>query len=389
MAPTTFTKVLTIALLFGCIKALNNGLGLTPAMGWNSWNKFGCDINETVIKSNARRMLDLGLDRIGYKYLNIDDCWLSKNRDSNSHIIVDPIKFPKGMKEMGDFLHSQGLKFGLYNSAGTMTCQQLAGGLAYEQIDAADYASWGVDYFKYDNCYNLGLPGPIRYNAMRDALAKSGRPIYYSICSWGTDDVAIWGKNTGNSWRTTNDISNNWASVASNYKINDLHPESAGPGGWNDPDMLEIGNGVLTDAEERSHFALWAFAKAPLIIGADLNTIKSSSLAILKNKNLIAVNQDPAGIQASCILNCVSDIHVIGAQQNGYFAAMVINWNDDIPQALTLDFALMGAATSINQACRVRDLWTDQSLGTFVGFLNTPLIASHDNNAYKIVCDAQ
>lgn len=295
-SPSKTAALLLLSAAFAAVKAINNGLALTPAMGWNSWNKFGCDINEQVIKSNAKRMLDLGLDRVGYKYLNIDDCWLLKDRDANSHIIVDPVKFPKGMKEMGDFLHGQGLLFGIYNSAGTMTCQQLAGGLTYEQTDANDYASWGVDYFKYDNCYNLNIPGPLRYNAMRDALLKSGRPIYYSICSWGTDEVWKYGNGTGNSWRTTEDIRNEWVSVVSNYKINDLHPESAGPGGWNDPDMLEVGNGGLTHEEERSHFALWAFAKSPLIIGCDLNTVSSQSLAILKNKNLIAINQDPLGL---------------------------------------------------------------------------------------------
>jgi alpha-galactosidase len=217
------TSLVTVALLFlgKSVLALNNGLGLTPAMGWNSWNKFGCNIDETVIKSNARRMLDLGLDKAGYKYLNIDDCWLLEKRDSNNHVIVDPIKFPKGMKDMGDYLHSLGLYFGLYNSAGTMTCQRRAGSLTFEQLDAADLASWGVDYFKYDNCYNLDLPGPSRYNAMRDALARTGRPIYYSLCSWGTDEVWKWGNGTGNSWRTTGDISNNWQSVVSNYLIND------------------------------------------------------------------------------------------------------------------------------------------------------------------------
>jgi alpha-galactosidase len=153
--------ILATAVVFAsrAVSALNNGLGQTPAMGWNSWNKFGCDIDETKIKSNAKRMLDLGLDRSGYKYLNIDDCWLLANRDGNGHMIVDSTKFPKGMKEMGDYLHGLGLLFGLYNSAGTMTCQKLAGGLTYEQNDAGDYASWGVDYFKYDNCYNLDIPG--------------------------------------------------------------------------------------------------------------------------------------------------------------------------------------------------------------------------------------
>lgn len=186
---------------------------------------------------------------------------------------------------------------------------------------------------------------------MRDALNRTGRPIYYSVCSWGTDEVWKWGNNTGNSWRTTNDISNDWQSVVSNYRINDQHPESAGPGNWNDPDMLEVGNGVLTHSEERSHFALWAFAKSPLIIGCDLNNVKSDSLAILKNKWLIGVNQDILGFQATCVQNCASDIHVIGANQNGYFGALVMNWNGNLPQAITLDFALMGAAPSINTPC--------------------------------------
>ena len=168
--------------------------------------------------------------------------------------------------------------------------------MTYEEIDAADYASWGVDYLKYDNCYNLNLPGTSRYTAMRDALARTGRSIYYSICSWGTEEVWAWGNTTGNSWRTTGDSSDNWRSMKSNYMQNALHPESAGPGGWNDPDMLEIGNGGLTVSEERSHFALWAFAKAPLIIGCDLSKISDSSLSILKNKNLIAVNQDTIGV---------------------------------------------------------------------------------------------
>jgi alpha-galactosidase len=257
--------------------------------------------------------LDLGLDKVGYRYVNIDDCWQLPGRDANNHVIVDATKFPNGMKSLGDYLHKLGLKFGIYSSAGTMTCQQRAGSLTYEQTDAADYASWGVDYLKYDNCYNLGLPGPARYNAMRDALNRTGRPIYYSLCSWGTDEVWKWGNNTGNSWRTTNDINDSWKSIVSNYRINDQHPESAGPGQWNDPDMLEIGNGGLTNAEERSHFALWAFAKSPLIIGCDLNKVSSSSLAILRNKWLIGVNQDPLGNQATCVQNCAADIQVIGA----------------------------------------------------------------------------
>ena len=199
------------------------------------------------------------------------------------------------MKAIGDYIHGKGLKYGIYSSAGTKTCQGRAGSLNHEEVDAADFALWGVDYLKYDNCYNEKVSGHIRYPAMRDALNKTGRPIFYSLCSWGEEDVWQWGNVTGNSWRTTGDISDNWESVENLFYINDKHPESAGPGGWNDPDMLEIGNGGLTLDEERSHFALWAFAKAPLLIGCDLAKVSTDSLNILKSALLISVNQDSLG----------------------------------------------------------------------------------------------
>ena len=222
--------------------------------------------------------------------MNIDDSWLLDKRDSNGHVIPEPVRFADGMKAIGDYLHNNQLKFGIYNSAGFQTCDKRAGSLGYEEIDASDYALWGVDYLKYDNCNNLGIPDQLRYNAMRDALSRTGRPIFYSLCSWGMSEVWKWGNKTGNSWRTNGDIDKSWESMKRNYLINNLHPESAGPGGWNDPDMLEIGNGILTIAEERSHFALWCFAKAPLLIGCDLNSISKESLAILKNANLIKIN---------------------------------------------------------------------------------------------------
>lgn len=177
------------------------------------------------------------------------------------------------MKAVGDYLHSKNLKFGIYSSAGTMTCQERAGSLDYEDIDAADYASWGVDYLKYDNCFSQMRPAVDRYTKMRDALANTGRPIYYSICNWGHDETWKWARDIGNSWRTTTDIINEWGSIKANFIQNAFHPEIAGPGGWNDPDMLEIGNGGLTLTEEKTHFALWCFARAPLILGNDLSTM--------------------------------------------------------------------------------------------------------------------
>lgn len=229
------------------------------------------------------------------------------NRTADGHMIPDPVTFPNGMKAVGDYIHSLGLKFGIYSSAGTLTCQDRAASLDFEEVDALDFASWGVDYLKYDNCHNQGRPDQERYTKMRDALNATGRPIFYSICSWGAARVALWGNATGNSWRTTPDIKNLWLSVWETIALNNLHPESAGPGNWNDPDMLEVGvtvNRGLSLVEEKSHFAMWAFAKAPLIIGADLSKIASDSLAILKNEQLIKLNQDSLGNQARCVQNC-------------------------------------------------------------------------------------
>ena len=286
-----------VALFVGMVsvEGLQNGLGLTPPMGWNTWNRYYCDIDQTLIYTNTDSLIRLGLADLGYKYVNIDDCWLTKERDSQGHAIVDPATFPDGMKAIGDYIHSQGLKFGIYNSAGTMTCEGRAGSLHYENIDVADFVDWGVDFLKYDNCFNEGIPSKERYENMRNALANASRPIFFSICNWGLEDVTEWGPATGNSWRTAGDITPTWGSVKYNFEMNQLHPEVAGPGAWNDPDMLEVGNHGLTHEEERSHFALWSIVKAPLIIGCDLNTVTEESLAILKNKNLIAVNQDPLG----------------------------------------------------------------------------------------------
>jgi alpha-galactosidase len=189
-------------------------------MGWNTWNRYYCDINQTVIYTNTDSLIRLGLVELGYKYVNIDDCWLTKERDSQGHAIVDPATFPDGMKAIGDYIHSQGLKFGIYNSAGTMTCEGRAGSLHYEKIDVADFVEWGVDFLKYDNCFNEGIPSKERYENMRDALANASRPIFFSICNWGLEEVTEWGAATGNSWRTAGDITPTWGSVKYNFEMN-------------------------------------------------------------------------------------------------------------------------------------------------------------------------
>lgn len=261
-------------------------------MGWNTWNFAACEISEDLIKQAVDQFIGLGLRDLGYNYINIDDCWMLPERTVDGHMQPDPQSFPSGMKAIGDYIHEQDLKYGIYSSAGTMTCQKRAGSLHFETVDAQDFADWGVDYLKYDNCYNDSVSALVRYPAMRDALNATGRDIFYSTCNWGEENTWQWGPSTANSWRTTQDIADFWASVEYNFITSQEHAERSGPGGWNDPDMLEIGNGGLTLEEEKTHFSMWAFAKAPLIIGTDLSKISQESLDILKNEDLIGVNQD-------------------------------------------------------------------------------------------------
>ena len=249
--------------------AVGNGLARTPPMGWNSWNKFACNVSEQLIKEIADAMVATGMKKAGYQYVNIDDCW-QVSRDSAGNIVADPARFPGGMKALADYVHAKGLKLGIYTDAGTMTCEKRPGSLDHELQDAKTYAAWGVDYVKIDWCHTEGLDPQKQYAKFRDALAQCGRPIVFSICNWGRNQPWTWGPATGNLWRTTGDIQDNWASV---LKILDnpsqQHAEAAGPGGWNDPDMLEVGNGKMTDAEYRSHFSLWAMMAAPLIAGRE------------------------------------------------------------------------------------------------------------------------
>ncbi|GJN33425.1 hypothetical protein PR202_gb22023 [Eleusine coracana subsp. coracana] len=290
---------------------LNNGLALTPQMGWNSWNFFACNINETVIRETADALVSTGLATLGYNYVNIDDCWSYVTRGKKGQLLPDPKTFPSGIKALADYVHGKGLKLGIYSDAGVSTCQVRPGSLFHENDDAALFASWGVDYLKYDNCYNLGIKPEKRlqnsyalvmYPPMRDALNSTGRQIFYSLCEWGQDDPALWAGKVGNSWRTTDDIVDTWKSMTDIADKNNKWASYAGPGGWNDPDMLEVGNGGMTSAEYRSHFSIWALMKAPLLIGCDVRNMTSETLEILSNKEVIQVNQDPLGVQGRRIL---------------------------------------------------------------------------------------
>ncbi|KAL8464893.1 hypothetical protein ACS0TY_034394 [Phlomoides rotata] len=273
-------------------KLLQNGLGLTPQMGWNSWNHFQCNIQEKLIKETADAMVSTGLAALGYKYINLDDCWAELNRDSKGNLVAKGSTFPSGIKALADYVHGKGLKLGIYSDAGTQTCsKQMPGSLGHEEQDAKTFASWGVDYLKYDNCNNNNISPKERYPVMAKALLNSGRPIFFSLCEWGQEDPATWAKSIGNSWRTTGDISDNWDSMTSRADLNDKWAAYAGPGGWNDPDMLEVGNGGMSTQEYRSHFSIWALAKAPLLIGCDIRSLDAVTRALLSNHEVIAVNQ--------------------------------------------------------------------------------------------------
>ena len=289
-------KLVILLLIISYSLCLDNGLGKTPQMGWNSWNKFGCNINEKLIRDTIDSLVNSGLSAAGYKYINIDDCW-QISRDSDGKIVVDPNNFPNGIKQLADYAHEKGLLFGIYSDAGYKTCAGRPGSLGYEEIDAKTYAEWGVDYLKYDNCFTDGSPPEVRYPIMRDALLKQKRPIFFSICEWGINDPATWAKSVGNSWRTTIDIYNSWDSMVYVIDTNNRWYEYASPGGWNDPDMLEVGNGGMNFEEEKIHFGLWCISKAPLLIGCDITNLSKETFEILTNPEVIAINQDPLGVQ--------------------------------------------------------------------------------------------
>ncbi|KAI3458453.1 hypothetical protein Pfo_015116 [Paulownia fortunei] len=294
------------------ILQLGNGLARTPQMGWNSWNFFACDINEEVIKETADALVSTGLAKLGYIYVNIDDCWSELVRDSKGQLVPDSKTFPSGIKSLADYVHSKGLKLGIYSDAGPFTCQVRPGSLFHESDDAKLFASWGIDYLKYDNCFNLDIEPEKRYPPMRDALNATGSTIFYSLCEWGVHDPALWAGKVGNSWRTTDDINDSWASMTTIADLNDKWAAYAGPGGWNDPDMLEVGNGGMTYQEYRAHFSIWALMKAPLLIGCDVRKMAAETFEILSNEEVIAVNQGKIFLCCSAALSSVHDVNVYG-----------------------------------------------------------------------------
>ncbi|MCJ1250934.1 hypothetical protein MMC30_008162 [Trapelia coarctata] len=295
MAGALLQKVAVAAgFLISCVQSASyNGLAVTPAMGWDNWNAFGCQVSETLLLGTANQIVSLGLRDLGYTYVILDDCW-STGRDSNGTLVVDLQKFPNGMKAVADHIHALGLKFGMYSSAGFYTCGQYAGSLGYETQDAQTFASWGVDYLKYDNCYNGGQAGTqslsyTRYNVMSQALNKTGRPILYSLCNWGEDSPWNWAQTMSNSWRMSGDIYDSF----DRPDMSSIQSKTQS-GASSDMDMLEVGNGGQTDDEYKTHFSMWALNSSPLIMGTDIRNLTASALSIYSNPAIIALNQDPA-----------------------------------------------------------------------------------------------
>jgi len=282
--------------------ALDNGLARTPPMGFNTWNRFACDISEDLILKTVDAMEKEGLIDAGYNYINLDDCWLQHGRNVTSGAqVADPRRFPSGLKALGDKLHAKGLKFGIYSDSGLLTCAKFPGSFTKEKIDAQQYADWGVDYLKYDNCFVTNDTPQSRFEAMRDALLATGRPIVFSMCIWGVDNPWKWGSEVGHLWRTADDIKDTWESLLVSVDQTVGLAKYAGPGHWNDPDMLEVGNGGMTDTEYQAHFALWAILKAPLLIGCDVTRMSAATKATLLAKEVIAINQDELGVAGDLV----------------------------------------------------------------------------------------
>lgn len=292
---------LCLFILLGCSAFAQKypNLAPTPPMGWNSWNIFHCDIDEWKVKAMADAMAANGMKDAGYQYVVIDDCW-QVARDKDGYVIADSARFPSGIKALADYIHAKGLKFGIYSCAGRLTCQHRPGGAGYETKDAQRYAEWGVDYLKYDWCNSDGLKSTVQYSTMRDALHRAGRPIVFSLCEWGSTKPWLWADTVGHLWRTTGDIRPRFLKHHGVLALFDAQAKIRKynkPNGWNDPDMLEVGNEGLTLTESRTHFTLWCMMAAPLMSGNDLRAMQPDILKVLTNKLALKVNQDSLGLQ--------------------------------------------------------------------------------------------
>lgn len=357
------------------------GLAMTPPMGWNSWNTFATNINEQLVKDIADAFVELGLKEAGYEYIVLDDGWMTMERDSMGNLVADPEKFPGGMKALADYVHGKGLKFGLYNCAGTKTCAGYPGSRGHEYQDAMLYASWGIDYLKYDWCNTGKLNAEEAYITMRDALYAAGRPVVFSVCEWGDNEPWKWGEKIGHLWRISGDITPCWDCELGHgtwsswglWRIIDMRKgirAASGPGHWNDFDMMEVGNG-MTEGEDRVHFGMWAMLASPLIMGNDLRTASEETLEILTNKEVIAINQDSLGIQAFRFMDEGAIDIWLKPLKDGEWAMCFVNRSEE-PVQFEFDWKKehigdnsLNRSLEVNeQEYRIRDLYKQKNIGT-------------------------
>ncbi len=355
-------NVVMFCCLSGALPAQDSGLARTPPMGWNSWNHFGCKVSDAVVRQAADAIARNGMKAAGYVYVNIDDCWEGK-RDEKGMIQPNE-KFPD-MKALADYVHSKGLKLGIYSSPGPKTCASYEGSYGHEEQDAQQYANWRIDYLKYDWCSARQVYKPdemqAAYKKMHDALLRTDRPIVYSLCQYGLDRVWAWWPSVGgNLWRTTGDIHDNYDRMALiGFGQNGLE-KFAGPGHWNDPDMLEVGNGKMNHDEYLTHMSLWCLLAAPLLAGNDLSNMTPETLAILTNPEVIAVDQDSAGIQGHRVWQ-EGPLEVwMKPLADGGKAVGLFNRGESA-NPVTVNFGDPGVTVT------VRDLWAGKDLGSLQG----------------------
>lgn len=365
-------------------------LARTPPMGWNSWNCFHKDINEEQIKRIADAMVDSGMRDAGYEYLVLDDAWMAPERDSNGNLVGDPDKFPSGMKALGDYIHSKGLKYGIYECRAVMTCQSLPGLLGHEQQDIDTFASWGVDYMKIDSCHAIknGRLSNEDYALLRECVINSGRPMVLSISDFGNGAWAWRGDEVAHLWRTSGDIRANMRSVynCAETTAGDrrIHPAFnglwmfAGPGHWNDPDMMQVGN-LPDPIEDRAHFSLWCIFAAPLMAGNDLRNMSDTVRDILTAPEVIAINQDPRGIQGYKIYN-KDDIEIYNKPlSDGTTAVLLLNKGTD-----TTDITVTWGKIGLSGKQKVRDLWARKNLGSFKNSFTASDLPQHGHMLIKV-----
>jgi len=366
-------------------------LAATPPMGWNSWNAYNCNgLNETVVKSMADAFVTTGMKAVGYEYVNLDDCWMD-GRDANGKLKWNASKFPSGIPALAEYIHNKGLKIGIYETPNTKTCAGLYGGytagvgsVGHETTDAQTFASWGIDYLKYDKCQGQLSA----FAVMRDALKATGRPIFYSInpsdqgpfCTPTNCSINL--PTTANMWRVAFDISAKWSEIIRCIDANKEQYAGAGPGHWNDPDMLEVGNG-LNDLEGRAHFSMWAIMAAPLITGNDLTKMSAATKATLTNAEVIAVDQDPLGKQGRVVATPGSNLEVWSKEMSGTNTRAVALFNRGSASAsITVQWSQLGLPAG---AASVRDLWEAKDLGASTGSYTAANVPSHGVVMLKIV----